>query len=193
MVAPHAHSDLSDIAAAKQAMRERALLARAGCDPAWGADLARVVTEQAPPRAGAVVAGFLSLTGEIDLMPLLLALAARGHELVLPVTPKRGLPLTFRAWRPGEAVETGRFNTRHPVGPERTPDFLLVPLLAFDARGNRLGYGAGYYDRTIAGLPGVGLLGCAFAAQMMDAVPTGPSDIKLPAVATERGVIFCKD
>jgi 5-formyltetrahydrofolate cyclo-ligase len=69
------------------------------------------------------------------------------------------------------------------------PDMLLIPLLAFDPRGRRLGYGGGFYDRTLAGLPGRFRLGCAFAAQRMDAVPIGPYDITLDAVATEQGVI----
>ena len=74
-----------------------------------------------------------------------------------------------------------------------TPDFLLVPLLAFDRRGHRLGYGAGYYDRTLAELPGAFALGCAYAVQEVPDVPAGPHDMRLDAVATERGVIFCKD
>lgn len=191
MAAPHGFP-LDDLKAAKRAARERALAARDGCDPAWGARLARHVLEAAPPPAGAVVAGFLPLAGEIDLRPLLLALIGRGHPVVLPVTPPRGEPLGFRLWRPDDPMVPERFGTRRPTGPERTPDFLLVPLLAFDRRGRRLGYGGGYYDRTMAGLPRAGRLGCAFAAQEMDAVPAGPHDARLPAVATERGIIRCE-
>jgi 5-formyltetrahydrofolate cyclo-ligase len=69
-----------------------------------------------------------------------------------------------------------------------TPDFILVPLLAFDANGNRLGYGAGYYDRTFAALPNAFRLGCAFAAQEFGEIPVGPEDVMLHAVATEDGV-----
>jgi len=68
----------------------------------------------------------------------------------------------------------------------------LVPMLAFDRAGRRLGYGAGYYDRTLAGLPGAPAVGCAFAAQEMDEVPAGPNDARLTAVATERGIIDCR-
>jgi 5-formyltetrahydrofolate cyclo-ligase len=70
-----------------------------------------------------------------------------------------------------------------------TPDVLLVPLLAFDRRGHRLGYGGGYYDRTIAALPGVYTIGCAYAVQEVSTVPSGPTDIPLDRVATERGLI----
>ena len=189
MAAPHSISELDE---RKRAIRQRALLARAGCDPAWGVDLAHHVLRDAPPPAGAVVAGFWPLPGEIDTRPLLLALRERGHRLVLPVTPSRGLPLRFREWRAGEDLMTGRFGTRHPAGPELVPDFVLVPLLAFDRHGHRVGFGAGYYDRTLAALPGVSTLGCAFAAQEVDEVAAGPYDVTLDAVATERGVVRCK-
>jgi 5-formyltetrahydrofolate cyclo-ligase len=123
---------------------------------------------------------------------LLHALHERGHVIVLPVTGKRGEALVFREWRPGAALEAEPFGTVRPTGPERVPDFLLVPLLAFDRTGGRLGYGAGYYDRTLSGLPAAFALGCAYAAQEVAQVPTGPQDVRLDAVATERGVIFCK-
>jgi 5-formyltetrahydrofolate cyclo-ligase len=182
---------LPDLAEAKRAARAAALRVRAGCDPALGTALARIVLDQAPPPADALVAGFWPLEGEIDIRPLLDALAARGHRLALPVTPKRGEPLTFRAWSPGAPLMRERFGTMCPTeaAPSVTPDFLLVPLLAFDRTGARLGYGQGFYDRTLPGLPGAGLLGCAFAAQEMAHVPCGPEDVRLPAVATERGVV----
>jgi 5-formyltetrahydrofolate cyclo-ligase len=165
---------------------------RAGCDPGRGACLARHVLRDAPPPPGAAVAGFWPLAGEIDIRPLLQALADRGHPVLLPVTPPRGQPLGFRRWRPGDAMATGRFGTPIPCGEAMAPAFLLVPLLAFDRRGHRLGYGAGYYDRTLALLPGLPTLGCAFAAQELDSVPAGPQDIALAAIATERGIITCR-
>jgi 5-formyltetrahydrofolate cyclo-ligase len=221
MAAPHSFPDL---VTAKRTARERALAARADGDPAEraaacaaaGEALAAHVLRDCPPPAGAVVAGVWPLGGEIDLRPLMEALHASGHPVVLPVTPPRGQALTFRLWRPGDALVRERFGTmipargpvgqpiRHPVEDsegtsadgETAPDFLLVPLLAFDRRGHRLGYGAGYYDRTLAALrlKGAGrfALGCAFAAQEIDAVPVGPNDVALDAVATERGVIRCK-
>ena len=82
-----------------------------------------------------------------------------------------------------------RFGTMCPMGEMRVPDFLLVPLLAFDRMGGRLGYGAGYYDRTLPLLSSRFALGCAFAAQSVAAVPMGPDDVWLDAVATEREIV----
>ena len=112
---------------------------------------------------------------------------------MLPVTGGRGAALAFRTWQPGAALVRERFGTMRPMGEERRPDFLLVPLLAFDRGGRRLGYGAGYYDRTLAGLPGAFKLGCAYAAQEVARVPAGPHDVRLDAVATEEGVIVCEE
>jgi 5-formyltetrahydrofolate cyclo-ligase len=174
--------------AEKTAARSAALAARLPCDPALGARLAANVMRESPPPRGAVIAGFWPLPGEIDILPLLHILAEGGWPLCLPVTPKRGLALTFRAWKPGDALSPGRFNTSHPTGPEAVPNYILVPLLAFDRAGNRLGYGGGYYDRTLSQLPNAYRLGCAFAAQEMQTIPTGPDDVNLHAVATELSV-----
>ncbi len=191
MAAPHFISELDE---AKRAARDRALALRAGCDPAAsGAALADRVLAECPPPAGAVVSGFWPIGEEIDIRPLLHRLHARGHTVVLPVTPRRGNPLGFRTWRPGDALQPERFGTFRPIGEEAVPDFLLVPLLAFDRRGYRLGYGAGFYDRTLAALPRRFALGVAYAVQQVAAVPAGPHDVRLDAVATENGVIFCKD
>jgi 5-formyltetrahydrofolate cyclo-ligase len=189
MAAPHISSDLD---ALKAAARARAREARAGCDPDLGILLTEHVMRDAPPAADAVVAGFWPLAGEIDIRPLLVALADCGHAVLLPFTPKRGLPLDFRRWRPGDDMASGRLGTPIPLGEPMVPSFLLVPLLAFDRRGHRLGYGAGYYDRTLAALPGARTLGCAFAAQELDSVPVGPQDVALAAIATERGIIRCE-
>ncbi len=174
----------------KAALRARALAVRAGADPALGLHLAAVVLAGAAPLPRAAVAGYWPMGGEIDVRPLLLALLARGHPVLLPQTPPRGRPLLFRRWRPGLPMVRERFGTWCPEGPEGEPDVLLVPLLAFDAGCNRLGYGGGYYDRTVAARPGVRTIGCAFARQQVDAVPVLPHDAPLHAVATERGVIW---
>jgi 5-formyltetrahydrofolate cyclo-ligase len=150
------------------------------------------VLAELPPRAGAVVAGFWPMRGEIDPRPLLHALHARGHAVVLPETPPRGRKLLFRRWWPGMTMVAGRFGTLVSTGEVRDPDVLFIPLLAFDRAGRRLGYGGGYYDRTLPTLPGAIAIGCAFAAQELDEVPTADYDAPLHAIATERGVIHCK-
>jgi 5-formyltetrahydrofolate cyclo-ligase len=172
------------------ALAARAETVRAGPGPAaCGSALAAHVLRDCPPPSGAVVSGFLPIGDEIDIQPLLVALHERGHILALPVTPKRGNPLTFRRWQPGDTLVAERFGTMRPVGDEIVPDFLLVPLLAFDRLGFRLGYGAGYYDRTLTSLSGHFALGCSYAAQYVDAVPIGPYDVRLDAVATELGIL----
>jgi 5-formyltetrahydrofolate cyclo-ligase len=178
-----------ETAAAKVAQRALAIARRAVCDPAAvGVRLAAHVLRDLPPPTKAIVAGFWPMAHEIDIRPLLEALAARGHSLCLPETPRLGLPLIFRAWRPGDALAEGRFGTMHPLGEIVRPDFLLVPLLAYDAAGNRLGYGGGYYDRTLAALPHAFRLGCAASVQFFEHVPTEPTDRRLHAVATELGI-----
>lgn len=162
-------------------------------DPAAGFRLAGHVLEQ-PPPPGAVISGFWPMPDEIDIRPLLLALAGRGHRIVLPRTPARGLPLSFHHWSPGDRLEPGRMHIAEPAAgaPAARPDWLLVPMVAFDAGMRRLGHGAGYYDRTLAGLRAqkpVFAMGVAFAAQQVDRVPVGPDDALLDAVATENGVL----
>ena len=173
------------LAEAKAQLRERALRIRAEYDPALGTELARHVLEGFPPPPGAVMAGYWPMGDEIDIRPLLYALAERGFVICLPETPPRGQKLVFRKWEPGAEMVPGRFGTEHPTGEILRPDFVLMPLLAFDAKGNRVGYGGGYYDRTLAALPGAFRLGCAFAAQEVAEVPVGERDLRLQAVATE--------
>jgi len=189
MAAPHISPELIE---AKRQVRRHMLAAREAWDPACGRTLGEHVLRGLPPPAGAVVSGFWPMGQEIDIRPLLQALHERGHPIVLPETPRRGNPLIFRLWHPGAVMIPERFGTSRPDGEARVPDFLLVPLLAFDWRGYRVGYGAGYYDRTLAALPGRFRLGVAYAASELDEVPAGPYDERLDAVATERGVISCK-
>ena len=175
------------VVAREEAQARRASARAEGAGPA----LAAHVLREAPPPAGAAVAGFWPMGHEIDIRPLLRALEGRGHRLCLPRTPRRGLPLDFRAFAFGDAMDKGPFGTLQPAldAAPVVPGFVIVPLLAFDRAGRRLGYGGGYYDRTLARLPGVPTLGVAFACQEMDEVPAGPLDAPLDAVATESGVL----
>jgi 5-formyltetrahydrofolate cyclo-ligase len=179
---------------AKRAARAAGLAAREAGDPRAGMLLAGYVLERCAPAPGAVVAGYWPLGREIDPRPLMLALAGRGHALVLPVTGRRGTPLVFRRFRFGDRLVGGPFGTSQPgEGAEvLSPDFLLVPVVAFDATGVRIGHGAGYYDATLAALRARGeviALGCGYAAQRADALPVVPHDQRLDAIATERGVL----
>lgn len=189
MAAPHISlSDGSSTDASKRALRARL---RALRRPPQGAALAALErhAEQAIARLlpeGAVVIGaFLPIGGEPDLSALIGRLHARGLTVVLPDTPDRPAPLVFRRWQPGCAMRPGRFATLVPDAPELAPELLLAPLLGFDRHLYRLGQGGGFYDRTLATLPGVAAIGIGTEAALLDSVPVGPHDIALDAVATE--------
>ncbi len=187
MAAPHSLSP-PDLLRLKAELRRRARAIRDTQSPGLGAALARHVLVQLPLPPGAAVAGTWPLAGEIDLRPLWHALHARGHTVLLPQTPPRGQPLIFRRWTPETAMIEEPFGTLRPDGPAATPDVILVPFLAFDAAGHRLGYGGGYYDRTLAGLPGIPAIGAGYAALQVDSLPVGPHDRALDAIFTEHGL-----
>ena len=172
----------------KAHLRAILLARRTGADPALGARLIPHVLPLCP--AGSAVAGVWPMGSEIDIRPVLHALHGAGHAVLLPETTPRGEALRFRHWWPGVAMVPERFGTLRPDSAEGQPEVLLVPLLGFDARCHRIGYGGGYYDRTIAARPGIGTIGCGYALQEVDAVPVLPHDAPLDAVATESGVIF---
>ena len=143
---------------------------------------------------GAIVAGYAPIRDEIDVMPLLSALADQGHGCALPVVTGRENPLVFRAWAPGTALTEAAFGVGvpPPSSPEVTPDVVLVPMLAFDAACRRIGYGAGFYDRTLAGLRAGGTvlaIGIAYADQQVDEVPADAHDQLLDMIITEQSVI----
>jgi 5-formyltetrahydrofolate cyclo-ligase len=137
-----------------------------------------------------VVSGYWPFADEADPRPLLAALHGRGHGLCLPVTVA-GEALTFRAWAPGEALVPGPFDTREPrpEKAEQRPDCLLVPLLAVDGEGYRLGYGGGFYDRTLAALGDALGVGLAFAFQRCEQVPRGAHDRPLDWLVSEDGAM----
>ena len=144
--------------------------------------------------AGTTVSGFMPMQSEINPLPLMKKLAVAGVQLALPVTGLRGQPLVMRAWTWGEPLASGVWGIREPRPEARPldPDVLLVPLLAFDRDGARLGYGGGYYDLTLAQLRSHKLViavGFAYAIQEVDHVPTTARDAMLDLVLTEREVI----
>ncbi|HEY5607461.1 MAG TPA: 5-formyltetrahydrofolate cyclo-ligase [Alphaproteobacteria bacterium] len=144
-----------------------------------------------PLPSGAVVSGFWPMGDEVDVRPLLQALVARGHPIALPTVVRRGAPLVFRAWRPGDALAAGTLGTSVPAAdkPELRPQIVITPLLAFDACGFRVGYGAGYYDMTLAQLRAAGdvlAVGVGYDAQEVDTVPIEDWDQPLDWIVTER-------
>jgi 5-formyltetrahydrofolate cyclo-ligase len=150
-----------------------------------------------PIATGVIVSGFMPMKSEINPLPLLRRFADAGAALALPVIAGRGKPLIMRAWRWNEPLAAGQWGIREPKpeAAEVEPDILLVPLLAFDRAGHRIGYGAGYYDLTIARLRAakpVTAIGLAFAAQEVPAVPATAHDARLDLVLTESEVIAFK-
>lgn len=150
--------------------------------------------ETARAAGGAAIAAYWPIGDEMDVRDALTRLDALGHRCVLPVVVARGAALAFRRWRPGDALLPGPLGTRMPdaAAPEVTPDVVLAPLLAFDRAGRRLGYGGGYYDRTLRALRravGVVAVGVGFAAQEMAEVPAGSGDERLDWIVTEREAI----
>jgi 5-formyltetrahydrofolate cyclo-ligase len=146
---------------------------------------------------GVIVSGFSPLKSEINPLPLLRKLADAGATLALPVVAGRGKPLIMRAYSFGQELNSGVWGIREPKddAPEVDPDILIVPLAAFDRRGNRIGYGAGYYDMTIIRLRArrpVKAVGIAYAAQEVPDVPVTERDARLDLVLTERETIDCR-
>jgi 5-formyltetrahydrofolate cyclo-ligase len=188
----------TDLVRRKASLRAQALERRAGIPESYGrnaadAVAARLVDELQIPR-GATIAGYWPLAGEIDPRPGMDRLRARGHAMALPRLDGRDQPLLFLAWDEGDVLVHGTFKLLepHPSRPVRVPEVVLAPLLAFDRRGGRLGYGKGYYDRTLGHLRAQGrrplAIGIAFAAQEVEEVPTGPADVLLDGVITETAL-----
>jgi 5-formyltetrahydrofolate cyclo-ligase len=144
-----------------------------------------------PVQTPTVVSGFWPMAEELDIRPLMADLVERGCRLALPVVVAKKEPLVFRAWRPGDPLEAGVFGTLHP-SPARDvvePDALIVPLLAVDEEGWRLGYGGGFYDRTLARLRSrktITAVGVGFDAQRVSDVPHGPDDQRLDWLLTDK-------
>jgi 5-formyltetrahydrofolate cyclo-ligase len=188
------------IDAAKADLRRQALARRESVAADQRAAAAQVIGERALPvgvAPGMVVSGYSPLKSEISPLPLMRRFANAGAQLALPVVAGRGQPLIMRAWSFGEPLGSGVWGVREPPpqAPEVFPDVLIVPLLAFDRRGHRIGYGAGYYDMTITGLrrrKAVIALGIAFAIQEIEEVPSTPRDAPLDLVLTEQGVMDCR-
>ena len=149
-----------------------------------------------PLERSAIVSGFSAIRDEIDPGALLARLHQDGHRLGLPVMQGKGMPLLFRAWAPGDAMGKVQWGIAEPLPdkPVVEPDVVLVPLLAFDAAGYRLGYGGGFYDRTLERLRAIKpvvAVGIAYDELEVDAVPHQSYDQRLDWVLTPSGPLRC--
>jgi 5-formyltetrahydrofolate cyclo-ligase len=183
----------------KALLRREALARRAQIEPAARVAFSRRLAKEGlrlarlwrPP----IVSVFHPILDEPDTLPLLTALAGEGFATALPVVVDRGSALVFRLWRPGEPTRGGAMSIREPSdeAPVAEPDLLFVPLACFDRRGHRIGYGAGFYDRTLANLratKAVHAIGVAYGICEVAAVPYESHDQTLDAIVTERETIL---
>ena len=184
----------------KRELRRTALARRDALDQFWrveaSLEMAETAKEQIAIGPGAIVSGFSAIRDEIDPAALLDRLHAEGHHLCLPVMQGNGQPLVFRAWTPGDAMGKVQWGIAEPLPdkPELEPDIVLVPLLAFDGDGYRLGYGGGFYDRTLQRLrtlKPVIAIGIAYDELKVDAVPHQGYDQRLDWVLTPSGPKRC--
>lgn len=188
-----------DLVGRKAVMRQSMSATRAALADAAGEDhgmhLADHFMKAWVPDAEDTVSGFWPIHTEIDLKPLLWRLDGAGVTVALPRMLGPSLPLEFRSWRAGDELVRAKFGVQEPSSEAEIcrPNMVLVPLLAFDGAGNRLGYGGGFYDRTLAELgPETKVIGVAFAGQQVDDVPVGPEDHPLDGIVTEAGSLKFK-
>jgi 5-formyltetrahydrofolate cyclo-ligase len=187
---------------AKKEMRRRAKAARAEAFARHGNHASEAIARHGIAFAGrpapAVVSAFLAIGEEIDPAPLVARLIGERYRLCLPVMEGKARPLVFRAWSPGEPLAETVWGIREPLpqAPVLEPDIVLGPLLAFDAEGYRLGYGGGFYDRTLArlrALKPIVSIGIAFDEQRVDAVPHVDYDERLDWILTPSGALKCHE
>jgi 5-formyltetrahydrofolate cyclo-ligase len=183
----------------KALLRREALARRGTIEPAARAAFSIRLADEGLRLARlwrpGIVSVFYPLRDEPDTLVLLAALANEGFATALPVVVDRGSALTFRLWRPGEPTRAGAMSIREPVedAPIVEPDLLFVPLACFDRRGHRIGYGAGYYDRTLTRLRAmkpVHAIGVAYGICEIAAVPYETHDQTLDALVTEQETIL---
>lgn len=181
----------------RKAQREALIAARLAV-PAE--DRARVATEVAraldrliAPGPGMVISLYWPFRAELDLRDWMAAAQGRGARIALPLVEAKGRPLRFREWRPGCAMERGIWNILQPAGTaELVPEVVIAPLVGFDPECFRLGYGGGFFDRTLAALgPGVRAVGVGHPSAALRTIHPQPHDIAMNAIVTgERGVIL---
>jgi 5-formyltetrahydrofolate cyclo-ligase len=192
----------ADIAALKANFRMQARERRAVAYRASGAQIATQLVNYLPELylpSRCVVAGYIQRGSELDPLPMLKALRNNGHRLALPAVTAKNAPMMFRAWTPDQPLTTDAAGLPAPptTAADVVPEVLIMPLVAFDGKGTRLGTGAGYYDRTLPALrgnnPNLLVVGIAFAVQQERELPREATDVPLDAVITERGVLWFRE
>jgi len=175
----------------KSTLRAQCLALRDSFDDSYKRLSGKVIFERLAGMVGEgkIIAAYLPIRGEVDILSFIPM--AYKNSFCLPVVVGKGKSLIFRAYRSDMMLEKGDYGVDVPSArePEMVPDIVLVPLVAFDAVGHRLGYGAGYYDRTIKQLreskKGVQIIGVAYGRQQVEHIPSEPHDEKLDRVVTE--------
>lgn len=178
-----------DLTERKASARKEAFARRKAAFAAGQGQAAELLADVLAAQAGRALSGYMPMRTEIDPLP---AMAVHQGPVGVPVIIAKATPLRFREWSPGCALVPGDFGADIPAeGAWIEPEVLIVPLLAFDSRGYRLGYGGGFYDRTLQGLrerrPTLAI-GFAFAAQEVEEVPIDATDQRLDMIVTETGV-----
>jgi len=139
-----------------------------------------------------IVAGYWPVKAELDALLILRELLTKGHTCALPHVTGEGAPLLFRQWDENTPMTAGKFGLSEPANHNTVlPDIILVPVLAFDARGHRLGYGTGFYDRTLARLKkqkNVRTIGLAYEMQLYPGLPVEDNDVKMDMIITDRNI-----
>lgn len=184
-----------EIAAWRKATRDHLIAARLGLSAdtrrshaeAIAAGLDRLLGD---PR-GKAISLYWPFRGEPDLRGFMDRVTARGGTCLLPLVAGKGKPLTFRAWKAGEPLERGVWNIPYPAkGPEVTPDIVIAPVVGYDRSFYRLGYGGGFFDRTLAGLePRPRAIGVGYSLQRLFTIHPQPHDIPMQAIVTEEGIV----
>ncbi|MDG2244675.1 MAG: 5-formyltetrahydrofolate cyclo-ligase [Rhodospirillaceae bacterium] len=166
-------------------------------DPAAPSNLSKQIFKVLEVIESLNIAGYVAIGDELDPFLALDALQSTGASIVLPVAGKAGDVLSFRAWKTGDALEKGRLSTYQPAAKSEVPDpdIVLVPLVAFDAFGYRLGFGGGYYDRTLPKLRSIKKIaayGVAYDGQQVERIPREAFDAKLDGVITPSRIILAQ-
>lgn len=182
---------MTELEAVKAAARKAAFQRRRVAHETAAPGAAGRLSEVLAGHRGVPLSGYMPIRTEIDPLPAMEEAAAHGPVCV-PVIEGKGLPLKFSRWTPGGALREGPFGAMVPEADDFiTPEIMIVPLVAYDRRGGRLGYGGGFYDRTLEGLRAAGpvlAIGFAYAAQEAEDLPLEPTDQPLDMVVTEREV-----